>query len=89
MSATHARELFATDTEKAVFRASLDEGLAMCLYPRKSEPGYVYCIWQGSVLDLGLDAIVEGGLIGLDMKSFEQAALKATEIFLFYCAAKK
>lgn len=58
------RKLFDEDAEISVFRASANENdRHVNVYPRKSQPGFVYCVWGPGVGEIGTDAILDGGVI--------------------------
>ena len=90
MNAKRAQHLFDTDTRRSVFSAwfcdfrRFDDDdpafRAVNLYPRKSRRGFIYCIWKPGVSEIGLDAIVDGGITR--SKSFDRAVLEATAALL-------
>lgn len=91
-NAKRARRWYETDSKIAVFRAEFGRNhidpdfCAVNLYPRKSRRGFIYCIWKHGVSEIGLSAIVDGGICRA--KSFEGAAPEATKALLEHVKAE-
>ena len=83
MKVEAARRLFDTDAESSFFSAEIGkvgERLTVCLYPRKKNPGFLYCIWKPGVSTIGTQAIIAGGTIKTE--SVQRAAVRATKALL-------
>jgi len=98
MKVEMARQLFDTDAKSSIFSAEIGEigklpygsdpnRRTVCLYPRKGNLGFLYCIWKPGVSTIGTQAIIAGGTIKTE--SVQRAAMKAIKtLFLVTPAAQ-
>lgn len=87
MKVAQIRRLFDTDAKTAIFSAEVGkaltpERLRVCVYPRKSRPGFLYCIWGPGICEIGMKAIVAGGTVQGGL--VERAALCAVKALITF-----
>lgn len=90
MKVEMARRLFDADAESSIFSAEIGkigDRRTVCLYPRKKNPGFLYCIWKPGVAMIGTQAIIAGGTIKTE--SIQRAAVRATKALLSSAKAVK
>ena len=69
--------LFDTDAKKSVFSASIGsftDNTTVNLYPRKSQPGWVWVVWGAGIAEIGSGAIIAEGILidgPIDMAAIE------------------
>ena len=88
MKVEMVRRLFDNGVKPSIFSAEFGKERhgsnpnrrTVYLYPRKKNPGFLYCIWKPGIAKIGTLAIVAGGMIKTE--SAHRAAVKATKALL-------